>query len=140
MLTGHNNQFSTKLDNTRCTALGQKNTLLNTVCRHDVWVLNARLLLNPKNVPLVTVDTTLAGYEVKLSEAAMDVAYRASAPLQPSLLRGQSGGGQPPLNGDSASAGAALSAIDDVVLKNARPGGCGQLLSYTQPSLLAAAE
>ena len=55
-------------------------------------------------------------------------------------VRGQSGGGQPPLNGDSASAGAASSNIDDVVLKNARPGGNGQRPSYKQSSFLAAAE
>ena len=55
-------------------------------------------------------------------------------------VRGRSGGSQPPINSDSASAGTALSRIDDDVPENARPGGNGQALSYTQPAFLAAAE
>ena len=84
---------------------------------------------------LIDVATLHRDYDAERSGSKALWSGRGQPPL-----RGQSGGGQPPLNGDSASAGAALSAIDDVVLKNARPGGCGQLLSYTQPSLLAAAE
>ncbi len=55
-------------------------------------------------------------------------------------VRGQSGGGQPLINSDSVSAGAALSHIDDDEPENARPGGNGQRPSYKQPSFLAAAE
>ena len=55
-------------------------------------------------------------------------------------VRGQSGGGQPRQNSNSASTGAASSTIDDAVIQNARPGGSGPSLSYAQPSFLAAAE
>ncbi|MCC6706955.1 MAG: toprim domain-containing protein, partial [Gammaproteobacteria bacterium] len=62
-----------------------------------------------------------------------------SGPGQPAV-RDQSGGGQPLKNGGSASAGAALSRIDDDASENARPEGHSQRASYLQPAFLAAAE
>ena len=55
----------------------------------DVWILNARLLLNPKNVPHVEIDVSLAGYEVKISEASMEAAYSSSGIHQSTAPGGQ---------------------------------------------------
>ena len=55
----------------------------------DVWIVNAKLLLNPKNVPLVEIDVSLAGYEVMLSEEAMHAAYSTSGISQSMVPGGQ---------------------------------------------------
>lgn len=52
-----------------------------------VWVIKAKILLNPKNVSLVEVDLTLSGYEAVLSMEALQVAHRIaqSTASQPSV-------------------------------------------------------
>ena len=43
-----------------------------------VWVIKAKILLNPKNVPLVEVDLTLSGYEAVLSLETLQTAHSAA--------------------------------------------------------------
>jgi WD40 repeat protein len=52
-----------------------------------VWVINAKLLLNPKNISLIEADTTLSGYEVFISKDAFE---RANRGVGISLSTGQS--------------------------------------------------
>jgi WD40 repeat protein len=52
-----------------------------------VWVINAKLLLNPRNVPLIEVDTTLSGCEVFISKEALE---RANMGAGTALSAGQS--------------------------------------------------
>lgn len=41
-----------------------------------VWVINAKLLLNPRNIPLIEADTALSGLEVFFSKDALERANR----------------------------------------------------------------
>lgn len=40
-----------------------------------VWIIKTKLLLNPKNIPLIEVDHNLSGYEVIISKETLDIAY-----------------------------------------------------------------
>ena len=54
-----------------------------------VWIIKAKILLNPRNVPLVEVDLTLSGYEAVLSLDTLQTAHSVmqSTASQPSMAQ-----------------------------------------------------